>query len=125
MTARVGEEHADERERAGHLRGDARVGERLAQSVLEPLRRVRSELGVRVVVELGEHRETRRGRERVPGERARLVHGTERRELVHHVGAPADGREREPAADHLAEDREIGRDAEARLRAAERRRGSR
>ena len=86
---------------------------------------MRSSAAYDVVVELGEHREPGRGRERVPRERARLVHGPERRELVHHVGAPADRGEREPAADHLAEDREVGRDAVARLRAAERRPGSR
>ena len=48
-----------------------------------------------------------------PDKRSRLVDGTERRQLVHHVGAPADGGEREAPADDLAEHREVGRDAVA------------
>ena len=48
-----------------------------------------------------------------------MVHGTERGELVHHIRTSADRGKGEPAADHLAEDREVGRDAEARLRSTE------
>ena len=76
------------------------------------------ELVVASASSCAERGEPGRGRERVPRERAGLVHGAERRELVHHVGAAADRGEREPAADDLAEDREVGRDVEAALRAA-------
>ena len=41
------------------------------------------------------------------------------RELVHHVGPAADRGEREPAADDLAEDRQVRVEPEADLRAAE------
>ena len=58
---------------------------------------------VGAVVELVEHREARRGRERVPRQRARLVHGPERCEHVHDVGSPAERADGKTAADHLAE----------------------
>ena len=67
-----------------------------------------------------QHREPGRGRERVPGQRARLVDVAGRREPVHHLGAAAERRERQAAADDLAEDRQVGQDAEALLRAAAR-----
>ena len=76
----------------------------------------RLELDVRRVVELGDGRESRRGRERVSRERAGLVHRPERCQLVHHVGAPAERGERQSAADHLAEHGEVGGDPVARLR---------
>ena len=59
-----------------------------------------------------------RRRERVPGERPGLVDVAGRREPLHHVGAAAERRRREPAADDLAEDRQVGEDAEALLGAA-------
>ena len=74
----------------------------------------------RRVAQAAQHREPGRGRERVPGERARLVDGADRREQVHDLGAPAEGRERQPAADDLPEHGQVGRDAEALLRAAAR-----
>ena len=48
-----------------------------------------------------------------------MVHGAERCELVHHRGRTADRGERQPTADDLAEDREVGRDAGAALHAGE------
>ena len=42
-------------------------------------------------------------RQRVPRQRAGLVHGADRRQPLHHVGPAAEGRERQPAADDLAE----------------------
>ena len=51
--------------------------------------------------------------------------GPMRSEHVHDVGPPAEGTDREPAADHLAEARQVGRDAVVLLRAAEPPAGSR
>ena len=65
------------------------------------------------------------GGERVPGQRAGLVHGAERRDLLHHVAAAAVGADVEAAADHLAEGREVGRDAVASPARRRRRRGTR
>ena len=67
-----------------------------------------------------QHREAGRGRERVPAQRARLVDGAGRRELLHHLGAAAERGERQAAADDLPEHRQVGRDAEPLLRAAAR-----
>ena len=70
------------------------------------------------IAEPPQHRQPGGGRQRIPGERARLVDGAGRREQLHHVGAAAERGERQPAADDLAEDRQVGRDAVALLRAA-------
>src|SRR5215210_1908074 len=58
-----------------------------------------------------------RRRERVPGERARLVDRAGRRELVHYVAATAEGGQRQAPADDLAEHGQVRRDAVALLRA--------
>ena len=42
-------------------------------------------------------------RQRVARQRARLVHGPGRGQLLHHLGPAAEGRRRQPAAHHLAE----------------------
>ncbi len=55
-----------------------------------------------------------RGGQRVPRQGARLVDGTRRGEAFEHVGPAAEGAEREPTADHLAEAPEVGRHAERR-----------
>ena len=86
---------------------------------------VASSVGVGGVVELRQDGETGGGRERVPAQRAGLVDGAERRELVHDVGAAAERGERQAAADHLAEHGEVGRDAVATLGAARVRAGTR
>ena len=49
-----------------------------------------------------------------------MVHLADRCERVHERGRAADRRERQPTTDDLPEDRDIGRDAEAPLRPAER-----
>src|SRR5262245_49367587 len=56
--------------------------------------------------------------ERVPGERARLVHVANRREVPHQVRRAAEGADRKPAADDLPEHRQLGVDPEPLLRAA-------
>ena len=66
-----------------------------------------------------------RHRQRVAGERPRLVHGAGRGDELHDLAPSAVGAHGQPAADHLAERRQVGRDAVQRLRAARVRRGSR
>ena len=61
-----------------------------------------------------------RHRERIARERARLVDGARRRDLHHDVASSAVGRDRQAAADDLAEACEVRRDAIGRLCAAER-----
>ena len=65
-----------------------------------------------------QHREPGGRRERVPGERAGLVDGADRREQLHDLGPAAERRERQAAADDLAEHRQVGQDAVPLLRAA-------
>ena len=57
--------------------------------------------------------------ERIAAERAGLVDGPERRELIHDVGAAAEGADGQAAADDLAEGGEVGADAVEFLRSAE------
>ena len=57
----------------------------------------------RGVAQAAQHREAGGGRERVPGERARLVDRAGGRELLHHLRAAAERRERQAAADDLPE----------------------
>ena len=70
------------------------------------------------VAQAPEHRQAGRGRERIAGERPRLVDVAGRREPAHDLGTPAERGERQPAADDLAQDGQIGADAEPLLRAA-------
>ncbi len=65
-----------------------------------------------------ERREARRHGHRVAGERPGLVDRPERRDLLHDVAPAAERADRHPAADHLAEGREVRRDAVEPLCAA-------
>ncbi len=56
----------------------------------------------------------RRGGERVPRERPRLVHGPAGRQRVGQLGPPAEGADGEAATDHLAEAPQVGDDARPR-----------
>ena len=67
-----------------------------------------------------ERREARRHRDRIAGQRARLVDGPERRDAFHDVAPAAECADRHAAADDLAERREVRLDAVALLCAAER-----
>ncbi len=58
--------------------------------------------------------------DRIAGQRARLVHRSHRRQLLHDVAPPAEGAHRHAAADHLAERGEIRCHAEEALGAARR-----
>src|SRR5207302_5442725 len=60
------------------------------------------------------------GCQRIAGERPRLVDVPGRGKAIHDLGASAERRQRQPAADDLSEDREIRDDAEALLRSAAR-----
>ena len=59
------------------------------------------------VIGQGERRDSRRSRQRIAGERARLVDGPQRGEQVHDVGPAPEGRQRHPAAHHLAEGQQV------------------
>src|SRR3546814_2207966 len=67
-----------------------------------------------------EHRQAGGHRNRVAAERTGLVDRPARCDLLHQFTAAAVGAHRHAAADDLAEGRQVGRDAIARLRAAER-----
>ena len=115
---RLGAEgQADERGDLWHHRGDARAGERVPQQAGQPLRRA-GELGVGRVVEQLERGQPGRRGERVPRQRAGLVHGTQWRDLGHDVRPAPVGADVEATADDLAERAEIGRDVEQALAAA-------
>src|SRR5437588_3501738 len=60
------------------------------------------------------------GCQRIAGERPRLVDVPARGKAIHDLGASAERCQRQPAADDLAEDREIRDDTEALLRSAAR-----
>ena len=90
----------------------------------ETLRKTRGAGGERVV-EAGrldqlQRLQTGGDRDRIARQRARLIDAAERREVGHDVAPAAEGRRRHAAADHLAETREVRRDAVDLLRAAER-----
>ena len=109
---RVGEEEA---EHAAHVVGRERYA-RLARSVLEPANQSvgrRSEAGVEARrLEALQRGEARDHGHRIARQRARLVHGPERRDVRHDVLAAAEHADRHAAADDLAERGEIGRDPE-------------
>ena len=77
-----------------------------------------SQLDVHVGVELAEGGEPGGGGDRVAGQRAGVEHRAQRRQRLHHVAPAADGADRQPAADHLAERGEVGRHVVLRLGAA-------
>ena len=120
-TVLVGEEHA-------RHRADARAGTRRYARGLDGRAQARLEaraLALELVVdarlrERVDEREAGDHRDRVARERARLVDGADRRELLHDLALAAEGADGEAAADDLAERGEVGRDAVALLRAAER-----
>src|SRR5207249_3836045 len=72
------------------------------------------------VAQPAQHRETRSRRERVPGQSPGLVDGAGRCEEIHDLRATAEGRERQAAADDLAEHRQVRENAVALLCAAAR-----
>ena len=69
------------------------------------------ELPVDLQVKPTQHREPGGGGERVPGERARLVDVADRSDALHQLGSAAEGRQRQAAADDLAEYGQIGQHA--------------
>ena len=71
-------------------------------------------------VEQRKRRQAGGRRERIARQRARLVGVAGRRKPLHQRARPGDGGQRQAAAEHLAEHGEVGRDAEALLRAAAR-----
>ena len=81
---------------------------------------IAAEAQVGGLVEQLERRQTGGHRERVAGQRARLVDLAGGREHAHQLGASADGSRRQAAADDLAHDRQVAADAEQLLRAAAR-----
>src|SRR5450432_2681809 len=89
---------------------DARLGARAAdgarQLVLEPAAQA-LEGDEGALVEALERREAGRDGQGVPGQRARLVHGPERRDDVHDVGPAAINAHRKAAAHDLAEARHV------------------
>ena len=106
----------ERRHRPDPLDGRALAG-RLAQAGLEPRAAPFELLVDRWVAQAPQHRDAGGRRERVPRERSRLVDVALRGEELHQVAAPAEGADRQPAADDLPEDRQVGPDAEALLRA--------
>ena len=67
-----------------------------------------------------QRRQARRHRERVSRQRAGLIHRPQGCELFHDLASAAERAERQAAADHLAERRQVRPDAVMRLGAAER-----
>ena len=66
------------------------------------------QLDVDVGRQLVERGETGGGGDRIARQRAGMEHRTERRQGLHQLAPPTDGPDREPAADDLAERRQIG-----------------
>ncbi len=101
-------------------RPDALDATERRQALLEE-RRARLELVVDGrIAQPAQHRETGSRRKRVPGESPGLVDGTGGREEIHDLRPAAEGRERQAAADDLAEHRQVREYAEALLGAAAR-----
>ena len=88
--------------------GDALGGQRVGDQLLQRVRGAAERLVGRVV-EPGEGRQPRRGRERVPRQGAGLVDGSGRGEQAHQVLASAEGADGQAAADHLAEGHQVRR----------------
>ena len=91
-----------------------------AQPFLEPRTAPLELLVDRRIAQAPQHRQPRGGGERIPRQRARLVDGACGREEIHDLRPAAEGRERQAAADDLAEDRQIRLHAEPLLCAAAR-----
>ena len=76
------------------------------------------QLDVDVGRQLVERGQAGGGGDRVARQRAGVEHRAERRQRLHQLAPAADGADREPATDHLAERRQVGQDVVLRLRAA-------
>ena len=106
----LAEEHRQKAGSSDDLDRAAGVGGGRPQAVRQALRDPR-QAHVRLVVEQLERRDPGGDRERVARQRARLVDGARGREHAHQLGAAAERRSGQAAADHLAHDRQIGADA--------------
>src|SRR5213592_2328413 len=114
----VAEERGEHRADAVDREGDGRLPGALSEPALEAgaacvERRVHV-----LLAELAESRQAGGDGERVARQRSRLIHGAERRHLSHELPPAAVRADRQPAADDLAEAREVGTDAVERLGAA-------
>src|SRR5690606_35157590 len=79
----------------------------------------RFQLGVRLALaQVEELRDAGRHREGIAGQRTRLVDGSRRRDALHQRATPAVRTDRQAATDYLPQRRQIGLDAESRLRTA-------
>ena len=110
----VREEHAEHRSCAHDLDSGTERRETLLEprsGALQPIPDAR--LGDRA-----QGLDPRGHREWVPRQRPRLVHGAGRSDELHDLAAPTVRPHREAASDHLAERRQVGRDAVERLRSA-------
>ena len=76
------------------------------------------QLDVHVAVELVERGEPGGGRHRIAGQRPRVEHRAERRQVLHHIDPTTDRADRQTTADHLAEAGQIGLHVVLRLGAA-------
>src|SRR5580704_13403663 len=85
------------------------------QTIAEALE---AKVEVGVLAERVQRRDARRHRERAPRERSSLVHRTGWCDLLHEAAPAAIGANRKAAADHLAEEAEIGIDPVERLGSA-------
>src|SRR6266545_6223864 len=92
------------REKRGHRAGalDAPARRGVAEALLEP-RASSLEVIVDLRRQASQYRKSRRGRERVSRERARLIDAADRCEAFHQLGPAAEGCQGEPSADDLAE----------------------
>ena len=106
----------------GQHRADPLDGAEGGEARLEPGAATLELLVHRRVAEPAQHRDAGGGRERVAGERSRLVDVADGSEALHQLGAAAERSGRQAAADDLAEDRQVGH---ARRSAPGRRRGRR
>ena len=97
--------------------GNARAARGVGETVGE-LRAELAELLVETLRQTLQAPQARRHRQRVARERAGLIDRTGRRDEPHQIFAAAVGADRQPAADDLAEARQIGNDAAPALRAA-------
>ena len=102
----VGEEHREHRPGRLDDVGDAGGGERVGDAGLDRVTGA-VQVGVDLVGGQPQRGQPGGGRDRVPRQGARLVDGTQRRQVRHHVGPAAEGRGREAAAHHLAEGHQV------------------
>jgi hypothetical protein len=86
----------------------ARRVERVASSSCAP--EIFEQLPAVDSLELAQLRQARRHGQRIAGKRPRLIHGSVGRELIHDLRASAERAHWQPAADHFAKRRQVGRD---------------